>query len=596
MTSTISMGQYLFKRVAELGIEHIFGVPGDFNLTLLDELFKVHELDWLGVCNELNGAYAADGYARIKGVPGVLVTTYAVGELSAMNGVAGAYAEHAGMIHVVGMPGRAVQEARLMLHHTMEPGMDQTVYVGMAEPIRKTHTILTDEKTMAQEIDRVIEAGVKSKLPVYIYVPMDVVGIPLDASRLEKPLNTKVVNSNSQMEDEVVQSTLELIRKSSKPSILADVLTIRHGGRELARRLANATQFPTYSTPLSKGVFDETDSKYNGVYNGEVSFPGCADSLESSDLVLNVGFLLSDSNTGGFTRKIPNGNLVLLGHDYCQIHDKKFDGIHFLPVLKRIVEEIEKDLKQYGLPKSDTRAKVETPVLSTSTSGPITQSYIWQRIGRFLLPNDIILTESGTAQFGLTDAVFPASTQLITQTFWSSIGYTVGACLGALVASKEAQKQKQKRSSSSTSTSDSPSSRVILIVGDGSLQMTVQEIGSYIRFNFTPIIFVINNDGYAIERAIHGPGMGYNDISMLWDHQAMLGFLGAREGTGIKGRSFACRDVEELERVLGEEEFAGAGCIQMCEIFIAKLDYPWRLSAQIAVSRQKMAQAMALQA
>lgn len=147
--------------------------------------------------------------------------------------------------------------------------MDQTIYVGMAEPIRKTHTILTDEKTMAQEIDRVIEAGVKSKLPVYIYVPMDVVGTPLDASRLEKPLSTEVVNSNSQMEDEVVKSTLELIKNSSKPSILADVLTIRHGGRELARRLASATQFPTYSTPLSKGVFDETDSKYNGVYNGE---------------------------------------------------------------------------------------------------------------------------------------------------------------------------------------------------------------------------------------------------------------------------------------------------------------------------------------
>ncbi|TVY86691.1 Pyruvate decarboxylase [Lachnellula willkommii] len=566
MTSTTSMGQYLFKRVAELGIEHVFGVPGDFNLTLLDELFKVEELKWLGVCNELNGAYAADGYARIKGVPGVLVTTYAVGELSAMNGVAGAYAEHAGMIHVVGMPGRAVQEARLMLHHTMEPGMDQTIYVGMAEPIRKTHTILTDENTMAQEIDRVIEAGVKSRLPVYIYVPMDVVGIPLDASRLEKPLNTKVVNRNSQMEDEVVKSTLELIKKSSKPSILADVLTIRHGGRELARRLASATQFPTYSTPLSKGIFDETDSKYNGVYNGEgkvhppigliilkasylVSFPGCADSLESSDLVLNIGFLLSDSNTGGFTRKIPDGNLVLLGHEYCQIHDKKFPGIHFLPVLKRIVEEIEKDTKQFSIPKPDTRAKVETPLLSTSTSGPITQSYIWQRIGRFLRPNDIILSESGTAQFGLTDATFAANTQLITQTFWSSIGYTVGACLGALAAAKEQEKQLTSNQNSS--------SRVILIVGDGSLQMTVQEIGSYIRFGSTPVIFVVSNDGYAIERAIHGERMGYNNISMLWDHQAMLGFLGARQETGIKGRSFACRTVEELEEVLTEEEFRG---------------------------------------
>lgn len=64
------------------------------------------ELKWLGICNELNAAYAADGYARIKGMPAALVTTYAVGELSAMNGVAGAYAEHAGMIHIVGMPAR----------------------------------------------------------------------------------------------------------------------------------------------------------------------------------------------------------------------------------------------------------------------------------------------------------------------------------------------------------------------------------------------------------------------------------------------------------------------------------------------------------
>jgi TPP-dependent 2-oxoacid decarboxylase len=279
-----------------------------------------------------------------------------------------------------------VQKARLLLHHTMEPGMDQTIYVGMAEPIRKTHTILTDEKAMAQEIDRVIEAGVKSRLPVYIYVPLDVVGVQLDESRLDTPLNTKVVNSNSGLEDEVVQSTLELIKRSSKPSILADVLTIRHGGQELARRLASTTQFPTYATPLSKGVFDETSSTYNGVYNGEgnekpsaleddvltrsnlVSFPGCADSLESSDLVLDIGFLLSDSNTGGFTRNIPDDKLVLLGHDYCQIHNKKFEDVHFLPVLKRVVEEIEKDPKQFGLPRTESRTKVEVKDRSNHSS------------------------------------------------------------------------------------------------------------------------------------------------------------------------------------------------------------------------------------
>lgn len=164
-----------------------------------------------------------------------------------------------------------VQKARLMLHHTMEPGMDHEIYVGMAAPIRKTCTILKDEKTMADEIDRVIEEGVRSRLPVYIYVPMDVASVQLDAKRLETPLKTEVTNSDEGVEDEIVKSTLELIKTASAPAILADVLTIRHGGKKLAEKLMNLTKFPTYSTPLSKGVVDETSPYFNGLYNGEGS-------------------------------------------------------------------------------------------------------------------------------------------------------------------------------------------------------------------------------------------------------------------------------------------------------------------------------------
>jgi pyruvate decarboxylase len=156
-----------------------------------------------------------------------------------------------------------------MIHHTMEPNMDQDVYIGMSAPIRKAYTKLSNPATMAQEIDRVIEEGVKSRLPVFIYVPQDIVGIPLDATRLDTRLNTTVRNSNMQQEDNIVNSTLELIKKSSKPAILADVLTIRHGGRDLARRLVAATRFPSYSTHLSKGVIDESSPNYSGVYNGE---------------------------------------------------------------------------------------------------------------------------------------------------------------------------------------------------------------------------------------------------------------------------------------------------------------------------------------
>ncbi|KAF4629196.1 hypothetical protein G7Y89_g8953 [Cudoniella acicularis] len=569
MAGSISMGQYLFKRIAQLGIEHIFGVPGDFNLALLDELFKLPDLKWLGACNELNAAYAADGYARIKGLPGVLVTTYAVGELSAMNGVAGAYAEHAGMIHIVGMPSRSVQKARLLIHHTFEPGMDQAIYVKMSEPIRKMHTVLMGGENTAQEIDRVIEACVKSRLPVYIYVPLDVASLPLDAGHLETPLDTTVRNSDANVEDEVVRVTLEAIKKAKNPCVLGDVLAIRHGGKELTQKLVDVTRFPAYATPLGKGIVDETHPCYNGLYNGSVSFEGVAKGVEDSDLVLNIGPLLSDSNTGGFSRNIQDSQLIYLGHDYCKIHDKLYPDVHFLPILKRLVEELEKEPARYNVPRAQFRTKIEQTLLMDLKSGPIKQDYLWQRLGRFLRPHDIVLAESGTAQFGMPDAFFPPSTAYITQTFWSSIGYTVGACLGACVAASTLPH----------------SSRIILLVGEGSLQMTVQEIGSYIRFGYTPIIFVINNGGYSIERAINGPKQGYNDVSMLWDHGAMLEFFGAREETGVKGRSYSCRSVEELEKVLGDKEFVEAGVIQVCEVFLDKFDYPWRLTGQLVIGR-----------
>lgn len=568
-SSTISIGEYIFRRLASLGIQHVFGVPGDFNLFLLDQLYNVPELTWLGCCNELNAACAADGYTRVRGVPGALITTYGVGELSAMNGVAGAYAEHAGMIHIVGMTSRAVQQARLMVHHTLAPGMDHQAFVGMSEPVRSTHCVLMEDSSMGSEVDRVMEAAVRSRLPVFIYVPMDVVGVRIQRSRLDTPLDGSVRNEEG-AEEAVVGKVLEMIKSAEKPIILADVLALRHGGRDVTRKLAELTKFPSYTTPLAKGVIEESKPYFNGVYNGKVSFPGVAEGIEGSDLVLNVGPFVSDSNSGGFTRRIDDANLAYLGHEYCQLAGKKYEGVHFLPVLEKVVKELEANSKHYNLPRPQASSKIETPLLSKTTSGPLEQSFVWQRIGRFLRPHDIVIAESGTAQFGMPDATFPSDVSWITQIFWSSIGYSVGATLGACTAAREIKHK----------------GRVILLVGEGSLQMSVQEIGSYIRFGYKPIIFLINNNGYSIERAINGPKQTYNDINMMWDHQKMLEFFGAREReTGIKSTSVACKTVEDLEDVLNDEDFATGDHIKLCEIFMDKFDYPWRLSTQIDIAR-----------
>ena len=246
-TSQISLGDYMFRRLLDLGIRHVFGVPGDFNLHLLDHVYSVPEITWVGTCNELNGAYAADGYARIKGHPAALVTTFGVGELSAMNGIAGAYSEHVPIIHIVGMTSRIAQEERIMIHHTLDQGWDHTTFTRMSEPIRSTFAILTDERKAAKEIDRVCEAAYKIRRPVYLFVPMDMPDILIDASPLESPLDLVIRNSSEADENAATEALLEALYSSTKPSLVVDVLAHRYGLTKEVREFSKLTQLPVRS-------------------------------------------------------------------------------------------------------------------------------------------------------------------------------------------------------------------------------------------------------------------------------------------------------------------------------------------------------------
>ncbi len=172
-------------------------------------------------------------------------------------------------------------------------------------------------------------------------------------------------------------------------------------------------------------------------------------------------------------------------------------------MLARLLEAL-KNVPLEPIKKPSLCLKTEKPISETDL---ITQDWVWHEIGDFIQDGDVVVTEVGTSQFGFPDAVLKAkNVTTITQLFYSSIGYSVGACLGAALAKREQNGE----------------GRVVLIVGDGSLQMTVQEIGTIINHGLSPIIFLINNEGYTVERVIHGPERHYNDIANGWDHQIML--------------------------------------------------------------------------
>jgi pyruvate decarboxylase len=544
-----SVGMYLFKRLHELGVRGVHGLPGDFNLVLLD-LLPDAGLYWVGNCNELNAAYAADGYARIKGIS-ALVTTFGVGELSALAGVAGSFSEHVPVVHIVGIPHTASQKNGLLLHHTLGNG-DFKVFEKMSENISVAQTILDDSTKAASEIDRVLQACWVKARPVYIGLPTNVVFKEVDSKLLETPLNLSTPPNHEETENEVVSEISELIYKSSNTIILADACAIRHRVLDELHELIDKTELPAFVSPMGKGAINEESLPFGGVYVGDASRDDVRQRVDDAELILYVGSLQSDFNSGGFTYHIPKKNTIEFHSDHMKIRYSVFPGIQMKSVFRKLLDTLDfsKIQKHSTAELSNTIPRRERETLSQE----INHAWFWPRIGQWLKEGDVVITETGTSSFGILETRFPKDVTAISQVLWGSIGYSVGALQGAALACKE----------------DSPGRRVILFVGDGSLQLTVQEISTIIRHNLKPIIFVLNNKGYTIERIIHGMTATYNDIQP-WNHTEILQLFGA---DSEKSASYQVKTKSQIEKLFSNEKFCSAPHIQLVEVFMPWQDTP----------------------
>ncbi|KAH3688241.1 hypothetical protein WICPIJ_000766 [Wickerhamomyces pijperi] len=560
--SDITLGKYLFERLNQVKVQTIFGLPGDFNLSLLDKIYEVPGMRWAGNANELNAAYAADGYSRVKGLAAI-ITTFGVGELSALNGIAGSYAEHVGLLHIVGVPSISSQAKQLLLHHTLGNG-DFTVFHRMSSNISCTTAFIKDIHSAPAEIDRCIREAYVHQRPVYLALPANLVDDLVSSDLLNTPIDLSLRENNLEAEDEVIETILDLVKEAKNPIILVDACAARHSVKDETRELIEVTQFPTFTTPMGKGVVNEHHPRFGGVYVGTLSQPEVKEAVESADLVLSVGALLSDFNTGSFSYSYKTKNIVEFHSDHIKVKSATFPGIQFKHVLQKLNKAIVPVVESY-VPQP-----VPQPKLTNSPAdpkSPLTQEWLWTAVGSWFREGDIIITETGTSAFGIVQSRFPNNTMGISQVLWGSIGYAVGATLGAVAAAEEVDKEK----------------RVILFVGDGSLQLTVQEISTMIRWGLTPYLFVLNNDGYTIERLIHGEKAGYNDIQS-WDHQLLLQTFGAKNYESLR-----VSNIGEFNALAQDAAFAKNDKIRLIEVMLPVMDAPDNLvkQAQLTASVNK---------
>lgn len=510
---------------------------------------------WVGNTNELNAGYAADGYARVNGIA-ALVTTFGVGELSAVNAVAGAYAEHVPVIHIVGIPAVSAQNKHLLLHHTLGNG-DFHVFHKMSQGISEKVTVLNDTHHLTAKIDDIIKVAKTTQRPVYLGLPTNIGEVKVNSKDLETPIDFSLPPNDKEAEDECLSLIVETIEKAENPIILVDACASRHNVIEQTRKLCRLTKFPVFTTPMGKSVINEDYERYGGVYVGSLSSPEIFKAVEDSDLIISVGALLSDFNTGSFTYHYKTNNIIEFHSNYIGIRKATYQGVRMGPVLDRLVETLK---------PTDINAKltpvpplVKAPKEPSDESG-LTHEYLWPRISGFLKSGDIIVSETGTSSFGITATVFPANVTGISQVLWGSIGYSVGCTLGAALAAQEID----------------PKRRVILFVGDGSLQLTVAAISTMIRWKLNPYLFVLNNNGYTIERLIHGPEAQYNDIQP-WDHQLLLKVFGAKED---ESESIRLSSKKELDTLFKDETFNNPAKIRLIELMLDRLDSPASLIKQ----------------
>jgi indolepyruvate decarboxylase len=509
-----SIGNFLLRRLQEAGIRHIFGVPGDYNLELLQQLQDAGALKWVGTCNELNASYAADGYARLNGL-GALTVTNGVGPLSAINGVGGSFSEHVPVICIAGsIPLRSIDRG-LGMHHTMADG-SWDHFLNAYAHVTAAHTRLTP-RNAAAEIDRLILTAWQEKLPVYMELPSDIayldIEVPADPLVLAEP------SSDPERLRSCIAAIAERLSAATSAAILVDADADRFGVASELMELAEKTQAPVAVINAAKAVIDETFPHYVGVYNGAASEPHTREAIETSDCLLAIGYRPIEVTTGDFSASLP-ANTIHARPYSVDVGDDNYQAVTLKEVLKGVTGAVAPSPNR--APRQAAAAVAARA--HADGSAKVTQAAYWQAMQEYLREGDVLFVDNGTA-FTLLGLRLPPKCSFVGSINWGSIGYSVGALLGALTAA--------------------PERRHILFVGDGSFQVSAQELSTILRHDHKPVIFLINNGGYTIERGYLGKDETYNDIAN-WAY-ADLPKVFRRDTTA---RSFVVKTIGDLQDAL----------------------------------------------
>jgi indolepyruvate decarboxylase len=324
-----------------------------------------------------------------------------------------------------------------------------------------------------------------------------------------------------------------VLERTQKACILPGLLAVGACGREALQSFVDASGLPFATMFGDKSVLEEQQPAYIGMYDGALMDESVRAFVESCDCVLTVGAMMTDFNSGAFTAHLDPAKTVDIGHHRTLVGSNVYPDVEMRDVLAELTRRV---AKRGGRPPIEPASL--GPVVGRG-SDPITVEALYPRWANFLRPRDIVMADTGTSSMGLAFALLPRGATFHNQTLWGSIGWATPAAFGAAVAA--------------------PDRRLVLVTGDGAHQFTAQEISQFGRRGLKPVVFVLNNSGYLIERLLcKDPEAVYNDIAP-WRYAELPRALGC-DGW-FTARVTTCGEFDQALRTV--QEGGGASYIEV---------------------------------
>lgn len=534
-TSSLSVGEYLLEALGNRGVDHVFGVPGDFILGL-HVIGERRGMRMVNCTREEAATYAADGYAREKGL-GAVAVTYGVGILATLAAVGSANAERVPIVVIGGAPGLAERDGR-RIHHM--PSADMDAPYRMMQEVAPYCLQLDDPDEAFDQIDWLLVHVQEDMLPGYVELPRDIINAVPGAPRaVTRPAESLVPASRIHA---AADDVIARINAARRPLMWVGhgARTLRYGDRVLG--FAEATGMPIVESVMGKGAVDETHPLVLGVYVGAGSRPELREYVESVDLVVEVGVNINDITTGAFTADIPLENRIHISALGTRVEHRLYEGVD-LVAMASLLERRLPEISPNAIPDALPRAWAP----EVAGGDRITTDMVADRLQRFVRKQDIVVCDVGVAAHLAMDARLNRSGQFHIARLYVGMGFAVPAAYGAALARGKG--------------------RPIVLVGDGSFQMTGFDLSTAIREGVAPIVLVLDNHGYGAERSIHDGD--FNDIAQ-WDYAAVGAVVGA---VGLQAHTPVQLD-DALARARDDRDTA-----YVIQVDLDKLDVPRGLKA-----------------